>query len=225
MNCRVCGTELPTGAIFCGECGSSVTATPVRRTVIADPRPRDTTIVEPLPSAVWSAPVLDVGVVGHSDDGAPTSEEPGEVSSEVSSEVPIEASPDVPSVVPAIEPAAPRDAEVVPAAEPASFTFTLSSGGVETVSGSGLLGRRPAPQPGEEVGVLIAFVDPGRSVSKTHLEFGVEGDNLWISDRYSANGTVLRALGGVARLCEPGRRYRVTRGSRIEIGEQYIDVR
>jgi FHA domain len=127
-------------------------------------------------------------------------------------------------VVPTTESVEQREAEVVPAAEPASFTFTLSSGGVETVSGSGLLGRRPAPQPGEEVGVLIAFVDPGRSVSKTHLEFGVEGDNLWICDRYSANGTVLRAPGGVARLCEPGRRYRVTRESRIEIGEQYIDV-
>ena len=221
MNCRVCGTELPAGAIFCGECGSSVTATPVRRTVIADPRPRDTTIVEPLPSAAWSAPILDVGVVGHSDDGSPTSEEPREVPSEVPSEVPtIE-----PAGQPDAKPVAQHEAEVMPAAEPASFTFTLSSGGVETIAGSGLLGRRPAPQPGEEVGVLIAFVDPGRSVSKTHLEFGVEGDNLWICDRYSANGTVLRAPGGVARLCEPGRRYRVTRESRIEIGEQYIDVR
>jgi hypothetical protein len=204
VNCRVCGTELPTGAIFCGECGSSVTATPVRRTVIADPRPRDTTIVEPLPFAVWSAPGLDTVVAGHTDDSAPP-EELGEEPAEVAAEK--------------------REAEVVPAAEPVSFTFTLSSGGVETVAGSGLLGRRPALQPAEEVGVLIAFVDPGRSVSKTHLEFGIEGDNLWICDRYSANGTVLRAPGGVARLCEPGRRYRVTRESRIEIGEQYIDVR
>ena len=217
MNCRVCGTELPAGAIFCGECGSSVTATPVRRTVIEDSRPRDTTIVEPLPSAVWSAPGLDAGLAGQSDDSAPPPQEHGEVSSEVSSEESSE--------VPTTESAEQREAEVVPAAELPIFTFTLSSGGVETVSGSGLLGRRPAPQPGEEVGVLIAFLDPGRSVSKTHLEFGVEGDNLWICDRYSANGTVLRAPGGVARLCEPGRRYRVTRESRIEIGEQYIDVR
>jgi hypothetical protein len=187
VNCRVCGTELPTGAIFCGECGSSVTATPVRQRVIADPRPSDTTIVEPLPF-----------------EQAPSTVE-------------------APAAEPVAEPVA-READAAPAAEPVSFTFRLSSGGVETVVGSGLLGRRPAPQPGEEVEVLIAFVDPGLSVSKTHLEFGIEGDNLWICDRYSANGTVLRAPGGIARLCEPGRRYRVTRESRIEIGEQYFDV-
>jgi len=49
-------------------------------------------------------------------------------------------------------------------------------------------------------------------------------DELWICDRYSGNGTVAHPLGGVARQCEAGRRYRVTRGTRVEIGDQWFDV-
>jgi hypothetical protein len=112
----------------------------------------------------------------------------------------------------------------VPKGSTASFVVAFSSGGIETIAGPVLLGRRPAEQPGESGFRLVAIADPGRSVSKTHLEFGIEGENLWVCDRFSANGTVLRPPGGRARLCEPGRRYRVGRGTRIEIGEQYIDV-
>ncbi|MES1170189.1 MAG: zinc ribbon domain-containing protein, partial [Leifsonia sp.] len=49
MNCRVCGSELSEGSLFCGNCGSSVTAARVRPPAIADPRPSDTSIVERLP--------------------------------------------------------------------------------------------------------------------------------------------------------------------------------
>jgi hypothetical protein len=104
------------------------------------------------------------------------------------------------------------------------FALTASTGEEFSITGSGLLGRRPIAQPGESVDQFVAIADTGRSVSKTHLEFGIEAGELWICDRYSANGTVIVPPGGEPRMCEPGRRYRVAPGSRIEIGDQYLDV-
>jgi hypothetical protein len=146
------------------------------------------------------------------------------------------------SLVPAAEPVAAgseRTVAHVPVAAPdehtrlpvartappaARFVLQFSTGESVTVSGSGLIGRRPEAQPGEFFDVLVAIDDPGRSVSKTHLEFGQDGGTFWVSDRFSANGTVVREPERPARLSAPGMRSRVTRGSRVEIGEQFFVV-
>jgi hypothetical protein len=206
MNCRVCGAELAEGTLFCGNCGSSVTASRVRPPEVADPRPSDTSIISerlPSPDDLPPAPAVagrfpSTGVLdddGFDDDGLPPTE---------AIVLPLEAAPPAPPVRP--------------------FTLSFSTGESVEVVGSGLIGRRPITQPGERVDQLVAISDPARSVSKTHLEFGVEAGELWICDRYSGNGTVAHPLGGVARLCEAGRRYRVTRGTRVEIGDQWFDV-
>ncbi len=205
MKCRMCGSELPEGALFCGECGSSVTATRVRPPSVADSRPSDTSIVEPLPKPA---------VVGRF---------PGETGgAEPQTWEPVSVRPVPPVSITGDEtPAEPI--EQSPNAD-IEFTFAFSTGESATISGSGLLGRRPVEQPGENIDRLVSLTDPGRSVSKTHLEFGLEGDELWVCDRYSGNGTIVRPLGGIARQLEPGRRYRVARGTRVEIGDQYFDV-
>lgn len=109
-------------------------------------------------------------------------------------------------------------------AKPAEVSFGLhfSTGESVTVHGTGLIGRRPGAQPGEYFDHYVTINDPGRSVSKTHLEFGQDGGAFWISDRYSANGTVVREPDRPARLCPAGMRSRVARGSRVEIGEQFF---
>ncbi len=197
MNCRVCGSELSEGTLFCGNCGSSVTASRVRPQEVADSRPSDTSIVSRLPKeGVAELPRPAVAGRFPGEDELPATE--------AMPVVPLEAAP--------------------PAAAPRSYTLSFSTGELVEVVGSGLIGRRPIVQPGELVDQLITITDPARSVSKTHLEFGLEGDDLWICDRYSGNGTVARPLGGVARQCEAGRRYRVTRGTRVEIGDQWFDV-
>ena len=106
----------------------------------------------------------------------------------------------------------------------ASFLLQFSTGESTTVDGSGLLGRAPTPQPGERFDQLVRIVDPGKSVSKTHLEFGQDAGALWISDRWSGNGTVVRPPEQPARRAEPGTRVRVARGTRVEIGEQFFVV-
>jgi hypothetical protein len=104
------------------------------------------------------------------------------------------------------------------------FVFQFSTGESATVFGSGLLGRNPMPQPGERFDQLVVLSDPGKSVSKTHLEFGQENGTFWMSDRFSANGTVIREPDAAPRRCDPGKRYRIVRGTRIDLGEQFVVV-
>ncbi|OIH93497.1 hypothetical protein [Curtobacterium sp. MCBA15_001] len=106
----------------------------------------------------------------------------------------------------------------------APFLLHCSTGERLGVHGTGLLGRLPRPQPGERFDDLLTIHDPGKSVSKTHLEIGRDGDDLWVSDRFSGNGSVIRHIDGSIRRCEPGRRYRVERGARVDIGEQFFLV-
>ncbi|MEV8215332.1 zinc-ribbon domain-containing protein [Leifsonia sp. NPDC077715] len=201
MKCRVCGTELAEGTLFCPMCGSSVTSSRLRPPEVADSRPSDTSIISdrvaerpPAPAVAGRFP----GELELDEDGLPPTQAMTIVSVE-----------DAPPARPTVQ---------------RSFTLSFSTGDVVEVSGSGLVGRRPITQPGEHIDQLVVLSDPTRSVSKTHLEFGLEGDELWICDRYSGNGTVAHPLGGVARQCEAGRRYRVTRGTRVEIGDQWFDV-
>jgi predicted nucleic acid-binding Zn ribbon protein len=107
-------------------------------------------------------------------------------------------------------------------AEQAPFLLHFSTGERLGVRGSALLGRLPRPEDGERFDDLLTIRDPGKSVSKTHLELGRDGDDLWVSDRHSGNGTVIRHIDGSIRRCEPGHRYRVERGARVDIGEQFF---
>ena len=113
---------------------------------------------------------------------------------------------------------------VAPGAGGDRFILQFSTGESVSVTGSGLLGRNPLAEPGEYFDALVTISDPGKSVSKTHLEFGQDGGAFWVSDRHSGNGTIVREPERPARRCEPGKRYRIARGTRVEIGEQFFIV-
>ena len=104
------------------------------------------------------------------------------------------------------------------------FVLQFSTGESIIVTGAGLVGRNPAAQPGEFVDQLVAIFDAGKSVSKTHLEFGQEAGRFWVSDRYSTNGSIVRQPDAEPRRCEPGRRYFVARGTRVDVGDQFFVV-
>jgi hypothetical protein len=104
------------------------------------------------------------------------------------------------------------------------FVLQFSTGESVTVFGSGLLGRNPTPQPTEYFDQLVSITDPGKSVSKTHLEFGQEGGSFWVSDRFSGNGSTVREPESSPRRLVAGKRYRIVRGTRVDIGEQFFVV-
>ena len=196
-HCTQCGAELAATDIFCGECG-------VVRQSVAARRPNDTAVLDPFP---WGRPRE-------------------------------------PAAPPLVMPPTPRATNLVPSSVPAAsldddtdetrlvdrtakgerFVLQFSTGESVSVSGTGLIGRHPIAEPGEYFDHTVTIVDPGKSVSKTHLEFGQDAGAFWVSDRYSGNGTVVREPDRPARRCDPGKRYRVVRGSRIDIGEQFFVV-
>lgn len=224
MNCRICGADLPEGAMFCGECGSSTSATPESRRPV-DPRPGDTSVLHRSESGVISVPVPEApddaspGTVGPvvEPGSAPGTEREREPEPEPESEP--EPEPEQGGSAP--WPAPPEPARSAPSV---AWELRFTTGEVVTVSGNGLVGRRPMPQPGERFAHLVQVVDRGLSVSKTHLEFGEHDGQLWVADRFSSNGTVVRRPGEGGVRCEPGRRVLVPRGSRVEIGEQAFTV-
>lgn len=308
MNCRFCGTTLPSGALFCGECGRSVASTANNVAVsreragmpssiassaaASDPAPAGVTLVESefscpqcgepiaeddvfcgacgfvLASSYLSAPVDALG--------DPVSEEPASEVAVLAEALPV-AEPVIDAPAPRDSAPAPHDSVPTPVADPGPvaasapniesapatpprtlratpdpfpwgkdprlptvdlestrisaappaeerFVLQFSTGESVTVSGAGLVGRNPASQPGEFVDQLVSIFDAGKSVSKTHLEFGQDSGRFWVSDRFSTNGSTVRQPDLEPKRCEPGRRYFVARGTRIDIGDQFFIV-
>lgn len=202
MVCEVCQSELPQGALFCGECGSSVARTQAIPVVQLEP------VDVPPAESFTTVP----------------SEEPETTSTNIVEQIEGIDLSELFDAPPArvVEP--PRFATENELASMVSFTITLGTGESVEITRSGLLGRMPTPAEGEEFEHLIVVSDPGRSVSKTHLEFGVEGDELWISDRKSGNGTIIREPGVVPRRAQPGTRYTVVRGTRLDFGDLHLTI-
>jgi len=99
-----------------------------------------------------------------------------------------------------------------------SAVIVTSTAGQLTLTGSGVLGRKPAG-----AGQQVVFPDPDRSVSKTHLAYTVDADGLTVTDLHSGNGTrIFRAGHTIA--CIPGQGYRVTAGDVVEVGDQHFTL-
>ena len=201
--CAQCGAPLAASDIFCPECGF------VRQRESPRPRPSDTNVLDPFP---WGLPRAAEPVPRYR---APLAFEP-DVAPVAQPEAPGMPFADITDV---------SETRLVPRGPRGDrFVLQFSTGESVSVSGTGLIGRNPVAEPGEYFDTLVAIVDPGRSVSKTHLEFGQDDTSFWVSDRYSGNGTVMREPDREPRRCEAGKRYRVVRGTRVEIGEQFFIV-
>lgn len=84
-----------------------------------------------------------------------------------------------------------------------------------------LVGRNPDPLPGVRP---VAVLDPGRSVSKTHLLLGLDDAGPWVVDRGSTNGTLVTLPDGQRVVCLPDRRVRLTDGSWVTFGDLSLGV-
>lgn len=220
--CPRCGTPPEPGDVYCGTCGEPLlSARPPAEETIASPPSAITPASTPVPASAPAPAPISAPAAPPAPASAPA---PGAASA--------------PAVAPAPPPAvavsSPAESSLEPDTENtrlvprgstgARFVLQFSTGESYTVLGSGIIGRNPSPEPGEAVDHIVTIVDPGRSVSKSHLEFGQDNGVFWVSDRHSGNGSIIREPGSEPRYCEPGRRYRVVRGTRIDIGEQFVVV-
>jgi hypothetical protein len=234
LRCPQCDSAIDDADVFCGECGFVLRA--------AVPGPRDTSAIDPVaaPAAPRAAEPTETPWP-FSAEAAPEAPEAPVESESQRKDPTMETEEKQDDVAPATRartvpdpfPWGASDLEdddveatriVAAGAGGDRFVLQFSTGESVTVSGAGLIGRNPAAQPGEYVDQLVSIFDVGKSVSKTHLEFGQEGGRFWVSDRYSTNGSVVRQPEAEPRRCEPGRRYFVVRGTRIDVGEQFFVV-
>ncbi|WP_354568986.1 FHA domain-containing protein [Glaciihabitans sp. UYNi722] len=211
LRCTQCGARMSPNDIFCGECGH------VSHEISASfSRPRDTVVIEPLSFALSPPPSIPTpppaALTPPTDRPRPEAVEHLAGTSDESSDASSDAD----------------DLEatriVNPSRKGGRFILQFSTGETFTVYGSGLVGRNPQPEPGEYFDQLIRVLDPSRSVSKTHLEFGQDSGAFWLKDRYSGNGTIVREPDSPPVRCQPEKRVRIVRGTRVDIGEQFFII-
>jgi len=105
------------------------------------------------------------------------------------------------------------------------WVIALDDGRQVSLTGLVLLGRAPAPRPGEQVAELIAVSDNSRTVSKTHIAVGVDSKGVFIMDRGSTNGSAIATPTGKYEPCAAGDLVRVREGQIISFGDHRMEIR
>ncbi len=141
------------------------------------------------------------------------------------------APPPIPLTAPApVAPPAPASAAdedhtvVAPAVGAAPWVLTLDDDREIPVEGLVLLGRSPQPRPGQEDALIVKLLDESRTVSKSHLAVGLDGDSLYVMDLGSTNGSRVKTPDGVSSRCAADSRVRVEAGSVVSIGDHWLRV-
>jgi hypothetical protein len=113
---------------------------------------------------------------------------------------------------------------IVPNPSGPRWVVVLDDGRTIDVPDFALIGRDPEPAEDDPEAGLVSLIDPEKSVSKTHASFGVDDEGLWFLDRYSTNGTSMKAVGGERIGLEPGIATPVTPGSEVWIGRRHLRI-
>jgi predicted component of type VI protein secretion system len=88
------------------------------------------------------------------------------------------------------------------------------------VSGPSLIGRHPS-SPSHR---CLAVEDPARSVSKVHLEVGLDAQGLWVMDRHSTNGSTLTRAGQAPSRLVGGQPVHLGPGDTVSFGRRHFRV-
>jgi hypothetical protein len=115
--------------------------------------------------------------------------------------------------------------QVINDVPPGGYLLVFDTDEKILVEGTGLVGRRPEADDSEDIAHLIAIDDPDKSVSNTHLSFGLDDDKLWVRDHGSTNGTVIVTRNGSERAVFAGEAETVQVGDRVLFGEREFEVR
>jgi uncharacterized RDD family membrane protein YckC len=104
------------------------------------------------------------------------------------------------------------------------WSILLDDGRRIALDGLVLLGRNPQPKAGEEDAQLIKIADETRTVSKSHLAVGVDGDGVYVVDRGSTNGSTVSTTNGMSTRCKAGELVRVGEGAIVSIGDHWLEI-
>lgn len=130
---------------------------------------------------------------------------------------PVVPQPAVPQPV-APQPAVPQAVASVPV-----VWLELDTGGQLQLQQFTLIGRDPAPSPGDPPAMLVPVEDESRSVSKTHVALDLADVGVRVMDRHSTNGTSVDGPGG-AVVVTPDHPLVAGAGSVIRFGDRWMRV-
>ncbi|MGV8884313.1 MAG: FHA domain-containing protein [Microbacteriaceae bacterium] len=108
-----------------------------------------------------------------------------------------------------------------PAAPAAPQWRLLLQGGVPAIAleGAVVVGRKPKPLDEYPNATLVAVSDTTRTVSSSHVLFGIDSTGLWLADLDSTNGTAVTTPAGVRATVDPSAPVYLESGSVLEFGE------
>ncbi|TDE89970.1 FHA domain-containing protein [Occultella glacieicola] len=116
----------------------------------------------------------------------------------------------------------PAKEDVTRAVRAPEIQVLLSDGRHLPLNATTLLGRAPQARTSEQVEGLLEVDDP--AVSKTHLSVRIEGNKVWVTDRASTNGTILKGPGGDETELEPWLETAVAIGATVHFGHVVLSV-
>lgn len=108
------------------------------------------------------------------------------------------------------------------AISPASIDLVFDTGARVRPSGPGLIGRNP--ESGDTTAGCTTISDPDFSVSKIHLEYGVDAQGVWVQDRGSTNGSSVIREGLPWTRLEPGKPFYLQVGDTVIFGRRRFTV-
>ncbi|MFK3672475.1 FHA domain-containing protein [Leifsonia aquatica] len=99
----------------------------------------------------------------------------------------------------------------------------FSTGLRVTITGTGVVGREPRTD--ETVTHIVQIVDTTRKLSRTHFRFGIDGDDVWVEDLASGNGTwAIDVPGTPGGQLTANTRYTLAPGAVFECGDIRITL-
>lgn len=115
-------------------------------------------------------------------------------------------------------PVGPARARVaVASGRPTTFSLRFSTGVATDLTDQVLIGRNPATAAANEGIAGLIVDDDQRSVSRVHAHLQVIGDEIWVTDRGSGNGTRIDR-GGRTVDCSDGTPTPMRAGDRLWVG-------
>jgi len=103
-----------------------------------------------------------------------------------------------------------------------SYVLVFDTGQRVAVRGPGLIGRNPGST--DKAVTCTSIKDPTMSVSKIHLEYGLDAQGLWVTDRGSTNGSTLQKPGLAPSRLIPGQVVHLDVGDSVGFGQRSVRV-
>jgi hypothetical protein len=124
----------------------------------------------------------------------------------------------------AAAPAEPPHPPLAPARPSAPGRLSLSDGKSVLLDRTVIIGRRPRSTrvAGTDLPHLVPVDSPQQDISRSHVEFRVEGDSIIVTDLHTTNGSLLVRTGAAPTRLHPGEATVVVVGDAIDLGDGVI---